>query len=176
MSVHTNSTEETNTNAINKSSPLLESKKIVRSIQSHTNLANLDNFLEKEKQTNSVETWGKLDKTTKNKKMAVFVETYSEEFQLNAEEKLSLDKFLKDCLNKKKITRVKDISYDKTTGEIKEISGLVFNRDTCHFTLKNMDKHHQSTLKSLTPKKKSISKKEEIKSKTSTDTTTTTTD
>ena len=163
MSQHKDSIEENNdpaSSTINKSSPLLENKKIARPNMAHTNLANLDSFLEKEKKTNSVETWGKLDKTTKNKKMAVFVESYAEEFKLNSEEKDSLDKFLKDCLNKKKIARVKDINYDKITGEIKEITGLVFNRESCHFTLKNMDKHHQSTLKSLTPRKKvdSISK------------------
>lgn len=48
--------------------------------------------------------------------------------------------------------RVKDVIYDKTTGQIKDIPGLFYTKTTKHFTLKNTEKR-VSTLKSLTPKK-----------------------
>ena len=60
--------------------------------------------------------------------------------------------FLKECLERKKFQRVKDIIYDKVTGQIKEIPSLVYNKQTKHFTLKNSDKR-VSTLKGLPPKK-----------------------
>ena len=60
--------------------------------------------------------------------------------------------FLRDCLDRKKLQRVKDVVYDKTNGSIKEIPALSYTKANKHFTLKNMDKR-VSTLKSLAPKK-----------------------
>jgi hypothetical protein len=48
---------------------------------------------------------------------------------------------------------VKDVSYNKDTGEIKDIPALYFNKPTNHFTLKNVDKR-VSTVRGLAPKKK----------------------
>ena len=59
--------------------------------------------------------------------------------------------------------RVKDVIYDKVTGEITDIPALFFNKSTCHFTLKNTDKR-VSTSKSL-PAKKVVTTKT-IKNKT----------
>jgi hypothetical protein len=59
---------------------------------------------------------------------------------------------LKDSLDKKKLSKVKDVVYDKDTGLIKEIPALTYTKATKHFTLKNIDKR-VSTLKSLAPKK-----------------------
>jgi len=59
---------------------------------------------------------------------------------------------LKDCLDRKKLQRVKDVIYDKTEGVIKEIPALSYTKSSKHFTLKNLEKR-VSTLKSLAPKK-----------------------
>ena len=67
------------------------------------------------------------------------------------EEKLMVT-FLKDCLDRKKLQRVKDVIYDKTTGQIKDIPALSYTKSNKHFTLKNLEKR-VSTLKSLAPKK-----------------------
>jgi hypothetical protein len=50
------------------------------------------------------------------------------------------------------LQRVKDVIYDKTTGQIKEIPALSYTKTNKHFTLKNLEKR-VSTLKSLAPKK-----------------------
>ena len=63
-----------------------------------------------------------------------------------------LTSFLKDCLDRKKLQRVKDVIYDKTSGEVKSVPALFHNKQSNHFTLKNTDKH-VSTIKSLAPKK-----------------------
>jgi hypothetical protein len=121
--------------------------------KSSTDLANLDKFLENEKITNSVEPWSKLDKTAKIKKLTMFAENYKSEHNLSENDYLLLILFFKDCLDKKKLQRVKDVNYNKETGEIKEIPALYYNKPTNHFTLKNIDKR-VSTLRGLTPKKK----------------------
>jgi len=121
--------------------------------KSTNNLSNIDKFLEDEKKNNVLEPWSKLDKTHKTKKIIEYAEIYSKEKNFNEEDKKALIIFLKDCLDRKKLHRVKDVFYDKTKGVIKEIPALLYNKQTKHFTLKNIDKR-VSTLKSLPQQKK----------------------
>jgi hypothetical protein len=125
--------------------PLQETK-------SEKDLSNLDKFLESEKINNVNEPWCKLNKTVKTKKLVDFVEKYKTDNNLDLEETKLLASFLKDCIDRKKLQRVKDVVYDKTNGSIKEIPALSYTKSNKHFTLKNIDKR-VSTLKSLAPKK-----------------------
>lgn len=120
--------------------------------QANNDMSNLDRFLENEKNNNKNEPWSKLDKTAKIKKLIAFVETYGEDQKMTPEECNMLLIFLKDCLDRKRLSRVKDVIYDKTSGLIKDIPSLHYNKGNRHFTLKNLDKR-VSTLKSLPPKK-----------------------
>jgi hypothetical protein len=134
----------------------------IHETKSSNDLSNLDKFLENEKNNNINEPWCKLNKTVKTKKIQDFVEIYKAENQLSDEESILLTTFLKDCLDRKKLQRVKDVIYDKETGFIKQIPALYYVKANKHFTLKNVDKR-VSTLKSLAPKKSSqgtIRKKE----------------
>ena len=115
-------------------------------------LTNLDKFLEDDKANNQNEPWCKLDKTMKTKKLLVYADNYTKTKNLTPEEANLLIAFLKDCLDRKKLQRVKAVEYDKVTGDIKEIPALFYTKSNKHFTLKNMDKR-VSTLKSLPPKK-----------------------
>ena len=83
--------------------------------------------MEIERSQNKVEPWCKLDKTLKTRKLLVFAEEYKEKNKLDPEETSLLIKFLKDCLNKKKLSRVKDVIYDKETGMVLEIPSLIYN-------------------------------------------------
>ena len=132
----------------------------LKETQSSNDLSNLDRFLDNEKTNNQNEQWCKLDKTHKTQKLIVFAEKYKKENELDEEEVQILIKFFKECLDKKKLARVKDVVYDKVTGEIKEIPALLHTKK--HFTLKNMEKH-VSTIKSLTPKKSIHSKTKTVK-------------
>lgn len=118
-----------------------------------SDLTNLDKFLENEKINNSNEPWSKLDKTAKIKKLTLFAENYKNDNNLSINEYENLLQFFRDCLDRKKLQRVKDVNYNKDTGEIKDIPALHYNKLLNHFTLKNIDKR-VSTLKGLTPKKK----------------------
>ena len=88
--------------------PLQETK-------SSNDLSNLEKFLENEKNNNIIEPWCKLNKTIKTKKLIEFVELYKKEKELDDEEGTNLIAYLKDCLDKKKLQRVKAVIYDKTT-------------------------------------------------------------
>lgn len=121
--------------------------------RSSDNLSNLDKFLENEKNANVNEPWCKLNKTVKTKKLIEYVELYKEKNELLEEECRLMISFLKDCLDRKKLLRVKDVVYDKDNGTIKEIPALCYVKANKHFTLKNTDKR-VSTLKSLVAPKK----------------------
>ena len=112
----------------------------------------MDKFLENEKNINVNEPWCKLNKTIKSKKLIEYVDIYKNNNNLNDEEEQILLIFFKDCLDRKKLQRVKDVIYDKDNGIIKDIPALCFIKTNKHFTLKNIDKRI-STLKSLAPKK-----------------------
>lgn len=88
----------------------------------------------------------------------LYVDEYKKTNNLDEEETLILVKFLKDCLDRKKLQRVKDVNYDKVEGIIKEIPVLAYNKINRHFTLKNMDKR-VSTSKNLSKKTQSIKNK-----------------
>lgn len=120
---------------------------------SHEDLTKLDIFLEQNKTINQNDPWSKLDKTIKTKKLLSFAEIYSKEKEFDEEENKLLVSFLKDCLERKKIQRVKDVTYNKITGDITDIPSLFYNKSNKHFTLKNLDKR-VNTLKSLPQKKK----------------------
>jgi hypothetical protein len=124
----------------------------IHETKSSNDMSNLDKFLEDEKNNNINEPWCKLNKTVKTKKILEYVETYKKEKNLEKDEEELLIIFLKDCLDKKKLQRVKDVNYDKINGIIKEIPALSYIKINKHFTLKNIDKR-VSTLKSLPVKK-----------------------
>lgn len=136
----------------------------LKEIKSSNDLSNLDKFLENEKNVNVNEPWCKLNKTIKIKKLIEYADIYKQHNNLTSEEEQSLVLFFKDCLDRKKLQRVKDVIYDKDNGNIKDIPALHFIKITKHFTLKNLDKR-VSTLKSLAPKKTqgTIRKKEAYK-------------
>jgi hypothetical protein len=113
--------------------------------------SNIDSILEKEKQSNKLETWIKLDKTVKLQKLHAFAEKYGKEHHFPMKEIKSLKQFFIDCLDKNKLKTTKDILYDKETGSILQVPALTLNPTTKAFTLKNIDNKRVSTIKSLTP-------------------------
>ena len=92
----------------------------LKETKSSGNLESLDLFLENEKNTNVNEPWCKLNKTIKMKKLQDFVDTYTGANNLSEDESDQLMIFLKDCIDRKRLQRVKDVIYDKETGLIKD--------------------------------------------------------
>ena len=131
---------------------MLLNGKPIKETKSANDLTNHDEFLENEKNNNQNEPWCKLNKTIKLKKLIDYAHVYKEKNLLDQEEEVAMEMFFRECLDKKKLYRVKDVSYNKDTGVIIDIPSLVYTKSKKHFTLKNTDKR-ASTLNSLTPKK-----------------------
>lgn len=115
-------------------------------------LNTIDELLEKEKNNNKMESWNKLDKTIKIQKLHAYAEKYVKEHKLPVKDTKLLKIFFNDCLEKNKLSKTKDLVYDKDQGEIISIPSLHFQTNTHNFTLKNMDPKRVSTLKSLNTK------------------------
>jgi len=114
----------------------------------------IDSFLEKERTQNKEDQWAKLDKSMKISKITTFVERYSNENNLNENDKTVLHDFLCYCIEQKKLTKTKEVVYDKVNGTITSIPCLLYTPTLCKkFTLKRCEKR-PSTLSSLAPKSK----------------------
>lgn len=120
---------------------------------------NIDNFLNMEKQHNQKQPWCKLGDGTKIKKIYEYVNEYTAKNKLNEDDKKKLKLYLKKCMDRKKLQRVRDVQYNIIAQKITNIPGLIFHKEKNKFTLKNVDKKG-STLKSLAPKKRKKKKKD----------------
>lgn len=118
--------------------------------QQQNQLQNLQRFLQTEKQQNHLGGgWSKLSKSLKLKKMREYSQVYQTENSLSDADRQKLDEFLIDCVEKNRIQKVKDIVYDKETGQIKKIVALT-QHSTGRFTLKS-----DAVVKNSTVKKRS---------------------
>ena len=122
---------------------------------------NIDEFLSNEIQFNKKQPWSKLGDGVKLTKINEFVTTYCNKHKTHKNKNAELKKYLKKCMQHKKLQRVKDVEYNMKTGKITKIPGLKWEVTKNKFTLKNNDKKG-STLKNLAPIKK---KKLKIKNK-----------
>ena len=125
---------------------------------------NIDNFLNMEKQHNQQQPWCKLGDGTKIKKIYEYVNGYTAKNKLTDDDKKKLKLYLKKCMDRKKLQRVRDVQYNIITQKITNIPGLIFHKEKNKFTLKNVDKKC-STLKSLAPKRNKKKKKDKKKKK-----------
>lgn len=117
------------------------------------NVSNIEKFLRDEKEINKNKPWSKLSKGTKIKLIINFCQEYQEKHKITDIQKKDLIKYLKLCLERKKLNKKQDIVYDKENFKIVSIQNLVYNKVRNRFTLKKSDKR-VSSLKSLAPKNK----------------------
>jgi hypothetical protein len=123
--------------------------------------ANIDLFLEQERNINKREPWNKLDKTDKIKQLTDYVSQSASKFSLSEAEIIEYQSYLVDSLDKKKLQHVKDVQYDNQSGKIIIIPNLHFNPTTRKFTFKRNEKR-TSTVKSLGSGKKALSNKKTV--------------
>jgi len=119
----------------------------------NTNNSTLSNFLNNETIANEKENWCKLDKTQKVKKLVNYVEHLENKYTLSSEESNKCKNYLIKCLERKALSKAKDVNYDKIGGTILDIPHLLFDITARSFLLRKDDKH-VSTVKSLPLDKK----------------------
>lgn len=105
-----------------------------------TTLEEMTSFLDNESSGSRKEPWNKLSKTLKYRKIAEYMEVYNKENDLTDEDLSKLSEFLIDCISKKKLNKVKDVTYNKETGQILNIPVLIYNKNGTKFSLKTTDK------------------------------------
>ena len=132
---------------------LLNGQEIVPDIN-NTNNNTLSKYLENESTANQKESWNKLDKTQKIKKLICYVDVLEKKFTLNDDELNKCKKYLLKCLERKALNKVKDVNYDKDKGVISDIPNLHFDNIIRVFALKK-DEKHISTVKCLPQENKS---------------------
>lgn len=113
----------------------------------------LDDFLEINSPVVKIKSWSQLNKIEKQTKINNYVDTISSEYELTSKDIEELKQYLRQCLNRKQLQRIKDVQYDKKEGVVKKINGLHLKKGKLgerekRFTLKNVDKK-DSTLKNL---------------------------
>ena len=128
-------------------------------------LNHLEKFLETKPDSETIIGWNKLDMTIKMQKVNDFVNVYKEEHSLDETEADELSKYIRGCLDKKKLIRVKEVEYDVTTGKLVGIPGLHYNKTSKKYTIKNADTKKNSVLSRLPQKKKTLKKTSAIPEK-----------
>lgn len=105
-----------------------------------TNQESMNKFLENDKTANSDKTWPNMDRAERTRKLIAFTTKYCEQNGLDQTAHDNMMQFFRECLDRKRLNKVKDVVYDKTTHEIKNIPALTYNKSTNHFTLKHVEK------------------------------------
>ena len=118
-------------------------------------------MLEKEKQTNKLDSWNKIDKMMKMRKLNAYADRYGREHSLSVQELKSLKAFFLNCLDTSRLSKSKDVVYDRDTQEIKDLPSLVFHPVQRNFTLRILDVKRVSTLKALAPRRKKEEQQEQ---------------
>jgi hypothetical protein len=120
----------------------IQTGKPLRESKYSMNLENVHEYLENEGIINENQAWRRLHKSTKLKKLLEFAENYGRDHGLKEDEQQLLRDFLKKKLNENKLTKVKEVEYDKDLAKIKNIPTLFFSQESKLFSLTNTDKHY----------------------------------
>ena len=124
-----------------------------KEINKNNTQTTINDFLDRERAKNQKDTWNRLDKTIKLIKLHEYCIQYGKINDLAQAKIEHLCQYLKNCLERKRFERVKDINYDKENEIIISIPNLSYNKQSKRFTLKRSEKR-VSTLKSLGPSRK----------------------
>ena len=92
-------------------------------IDNETNETKLDNFLLNEKKMNKSQSWNKITKTDKIKKIKNFINNVlKDKYELTEEEIAHTNIFILKLLDRKRLTKNNEITYSIEKGEIENIN------------------------------------------------------
>ena len=118
-------------------------------INNETSEKKLDSFLFNEKKKNERQTWNKMTKTDKIKKIKFFINNnLKTQYNLSEDEISTTNFFVLKLLDRKRLSKNNEITYNIESGEIENINILLFNNDNRKFTLNyEKSKNVKKTLK-----------------------------
>ena len=132
-------------NSLKYRTMIMTGKNIDQKLEHESSQQELDKFLLEEQSANEKQSWNKLSKTERLKKIDVFIKgNYVQKYSLQKEEIESLNAFVNKLLERKKLVKSSEIFYNEETGMIEDIPALLFNNKSRRFTLnKNMSTVHK---------------------------------
>ena len=111
------------------------------------NTLNINDILDNEIETNKHKPWNKLAKNIKIKLLKKFADDYCKEKKYPENIKKNLISYFIKSLERKKLSKVKDIIYDCENNVIKSIPSLSYDNIKNKFTLRNNSDKKKSTVK-----------------------------
>tara|TARA_B100000902_G_C27212489_1_gene865166 strand:- start:574 stop:1074 length:501 start_codon:yes stop_codon:yes gene_type:complete len=140
-------------NALKYKTMIMTGTNIEKKITNETNEQEINDFLMNEMIHNKKQSWNKLSKTEKIKKLNHYIShNLNEKHDLNTTEKQQIKAYVISLLDRKKLIKNSDVNYDEETGEIVEIYALEFNESSRKFTLNNKKPETKKTSKKTTKK------------------------
>lgn len=96
----------------------------------------LNDFLNKDIEQNRKNGWTKLSKTEKYKRIKDYIDNkLTLQYQLDNNDKITAHKFFNLLLERKKLSKTNDLTYNKEEHFIEQITGLIFNTTTRKFSI-----------------------------------------
>ena len=130
-------------NALKYKTMILTGNNIEKKIDNETNEDTINHFLMNEMKENKKQSWNKLSKTEKIKKLNQYINN-----NLSEIEKSNTKRFILGLLDRKKLTKNNDIEYDSESGNVINIALLLFNSSNRKFTLnKELNQKKTKTIK-----------------------------
>jgi len=110
--------------------------------------SSVDQILETESASRGAKPWQRLNRTDRVAKLRAFAVAYCDKHELDATERVDLERTLLAGLERRRLTGARDVVYDAQNGVLTAIPCLCHQPQAKRFTLKRPDRR-VSTLKSL---------------------------
>ena len=139
-------------NSLKYRTMIMTGKDIDQKLEHESSQQELDKFLLEEQSANEKQSWSKLSKTERLKKIDIFIKNHIvNQHSLQEEEIDTLNAFVNKLLERKKLVKSSELFYNEETGMIEEIPALLFNSKSRRFTLnKNLPVVHKKTQRNTT--------------------------
>lgn len=122
-----------------------------KKIENETTEQDLDAFLNRKIIEKRTQHWNKITKTEKIKKLKFFITNhFKKKYDLTDEEMMQTRRYILNMLERKKLNKNTEVSYDEEKGVIKEIPVIEFNESSRKFTLNKS--YNAQSKKIRTPK------------------------
>jgi len=117
-----------------------------------TSKETINNFLNMDIENNKKGIWSKLTKTEKTKKIKNYVNNILKpEYNLTDEEMATATRFFTITMERKKLSKNNELTYNQDEGLIEQVGGLNFNPDTRRFTINAEVSGRKKTKKIIQP-------------------------
>ena len=123
-------------NSLKYRTMIMTGKNIDQKLEHESSQQELDKFLLEEQTANEKQSWNKLSKTERLKKIDYFIKNrFVEQHSLQEEEIENLNTFVNKLLERKKLLKSSEVFYNEEMGIIEEMPAILFNSKLRRFTL-----------------------------------------